>query len=534
MDSLFYSLGFFPRAPIEDLRRIFHNIIVPVVERGRYNKDAASFALFLETAAYEILVKATETEEEFKSTYEPMVGPLSKIGETFGAPLGLTHIPSAVPVVAFWLPGAAILAHTQQLLTLLRALKALPHPPISPIVYIGSPTAPASQKVFEATGWPVAFLGDGARQGQVLPPMVLLDRLRDRVVQDNATALVFVSTPIHMLTAVAMGFAPVTAWWSMKWHSLEVPGLDLRMTPRRGDEVTMGGYTWKCGHVCLPRLANPDQKRVRERLRKQYKIEESAILFGFLGREDKLSPEYGDAIATLLEAHQNAYFVFTGRQRTQAFEERLKSVANRVRFIGWVDVESVIWVLDVYADSMPMGSGHTAFAAMQAGIPVVTLMTKENTENSAASHISQIMTGNGVSRDEADAAWDMLRNEDLDAYPGVPTIQEYHYRLCQLAASAQMRGQVGELQRQFVEKFMMDGEKYATQTSRVILDAIKGKGYIVADETASQTQAGAESPRADGALGGSADEGLRGGSAEGSAEKPRGSGRARKRQVAGD
>ena len=476
------ALGFYVGAPVEDLRRIFCNVIMPTIDLGWKNDDAANQALFLETMVYEILVKSEETEASFTYAYDMMQHSLNEAGIRA---LGITPRTWARlgrrPRVAFWLPGTAILAHTQQLIILLQGLKEMgDQAPITPLVYVGAPTSKELRDVVLAAGADIRFLGDNP-SGRHVPPLELLRRAAGAVSKDGVQALVFVSTPVHLVTAVAMRIAPTIIWWSMKWYALDVD-VDERMTPRRGTTLKIAGRDWRCGHVCLPVLVDDSRKDdMRRRTRDRYKIPEGSVAIGWMGREEKLTVQYGEAIATLLETNRTAIFLYTGRRRIEEFEACFKQVADRVRYIGWVDVATTIWAFDVYADCFPMGSGHTAFAAMQAGIPVITLMTEENEKNSAAAHIQQLWKnlGNELTDDEHQDAIDILGSEDEFGFVPFEYYQpDWHYRLCELIQDAETRRETGLAQQKFVHRFLMDRRRYAEQTGRIILETISRKTGI--------------------------------------------------------
>ncbi len=485
MQDILGALGFYVGAAVEDLRRVFRNVIMPTMEIGWKNADASNQALFLEVMAYEILVKSSETEESFTYAYDMMQFPLGEIGtKALGLQPRTWVAPGPRPRVAFWLPGSAILAHTQQLIILLRGLKEMgAAAPIAPIVYVGAPTNKDLRDIVLDAGADIRFFGDSPN-GRMVPPLNLLQGVHDAGRADNVQALVFVSTPVHLLTAVTMRIAPTIIWWSMKWYNLDVD-VDERMTPRRGTTLKIAGRDWRCGHVCLPVLVDESRKDDRRRLRDRYKIREDEIAVGWMGRDEKLTPEYGQAIATLLEANQKAVFLYTGRRRMPEFEDQFKSVASRVRYIGWVEVAVAIWMFDVYADTFPMGSGHTAFAAMQAGIPVVTFMSEENKKNSACAHIQQLWEnedgslGDELGQDWQDAAAIMGDAGDDDLpHPFTTDMANWHYKLCQLIQSPELRADVGARQKKFVQRFLMDRRRYAEQTSRIILETISRKTGI--------------------------------------------------------
>lgn len=465
-----HTIGFTPGAPAEQLDRIFQNVVLPNIVAGKEDDDQANFALLLETLTYEVKIKQSETEEEFHNTYAFMQPSLTAIGKRAFEKWRIPDLPGPQPIVGFFLPGPARLAHTDQLITLLTALKALPVAPIRPVVIVASAPAGELPKIMQDLGYPLVFLGE---HGQPTVPLDLIRRLRDAGVKQSLDALVFVSTPVNMVSMVAAGVAPVTLWWSMKWYSLAVPGLDERLTPRRGDSIELGGYTWRCGHVCLPQLATVEHAKLRERMRTVWKIDADQVVYGWLGREEKLSLEYADAIATLLEANPRAIFVYGGKTRRPDFEAKLKDVAHQCRHIGWVDVGTCIWAFDVYADSFPMGSGHTAFAAMQAGIPVVTLHTPENEQNSAAAHFIEILAGPDAG--PAHKVLEVLSGEFVTAMPMEITRGDFHMRLCSLGQDAKFRKVIGEKQQMFVQKFLMESELYARKTSAIIVEAIARK-----------------------------------------------------------
>lgn len=496
MTDILGALGFYVGAPVEDLQRVFRNVIMPTMEIGWKNDDLANQALFLETLAYEILVKSSETEASFTYAYDMMQHWLGEIGtKALGTSPRLFHPPGPRPRVAFWLPGSAILAHTQQLIILLHGLKEMgDQAPITPIVYVAAPKSKELEQVVMAAGADIRFFGD-SMTGRSVPPLTLLGRAHEAGRADNVQALVFVSTPVHMITAVAMRIAPTIIWWSMKWYDLDVD-VDERMTPRRGTTLKIAGRDWRCGHVCLPYLVDESVKATaRRRIRDRYKVGEDQVAVGWMGRDEKLTPEYGRALATLLETNRNAVFLYTGRRRMPEFEDTFRTCAERVRYLGWVDVSQVMWAIDVYADSFPMGSGHTAFAAMQAGIPVVTLMTPENKNNSAAAHIEQLWTNSGgeLTPDEHQEALDILGTEDEFGFVPFEYDQPaWHYRLCELIQSPEDRKETGMAQQKFVQRFLMDRRRYAEQTSRIILETISRKTGIPIEALASPASAKVE------------------------------------------
>ena len=193
---------------------------------------------------------------------------------------------------------------------------------------------------------------------------LLLDRwfqIRAFAVEQELSAIVFVSSPVGMAFASTMGVAPRHIWWSHKWHGLELPHLDGYI------DATMGnvGPPWIDTFSAYPELydAAATPKAVIERAAFKYRT-----VFGTMCREEKITAEYCAVIRSVLDANPDSCFVYTGRKPVAGID-----CIPRTRFIGWIDPAVWAQVIDVYLDTFPFGSGHTAWQAIAAGKPVVSV-----------------------------------------------------------------------------------------------------------------------------------------------------------------
>ena len=66
---------------------------------------------------------------------------------------------------------------------------------------------------------------------------------------------------------------------------------------------------------------------------------------------------------------------------------RKLGILDRCRFISWVNTALYAQVLDVFLDSFPFTSGHTAFESMATGYLVIVRNTPESLESRSLTHI---------------------------------------------------------------------------------------------------------------------------------------------------
>ena len=147
---------------------------------------------------------------------------------------------------------------------------------------------------------------------------------------------------------------------------------------------------------------------------------------------------------------------------------------DRCRFIGWVNTALYAQVLDVFLDSFPFASGHTAFESMAAGCPVIVRITPESLESSSLTNILPAFRSNQVPKNLQED----IKHTWLDEYgnillPIVEDFDRYVNTAVQLVVDGDFRQCIGELSCMFVNRMIM-GTKLMTETcTNHILDIIK-------------------------------------------------------------
>ena len=271
--------------------------------------------------------------------------------------------PSRGKNVAFVVHAASLLAHVQLMRGVLRK---------QDYVIVLSGSAEGFRNLLPAT---VICLPD-------VPLAERFEAMRDRLKANQIGTLIWVSLPLYARHAFGLRLAERQVFWAMRYHPI-APG-DLNITAgNRGEKTrTFHGKEWACVHAPF----NVELKKV-DRIRCENQRAPYSYIYGTLAREQKLSPEYLEAVAAILHAHSEAGFVWTGRQERPPVRQffRSRGLSNRQWFAGWVDPDDFVNTLDCFIETFPLG-GLTTFAAMGHGIPVVAMRQEHSPVGSIDAH----------------------------------------------------------------------------------------------------------------------------------------------------
>lgn len=433
----------------------------------------ANLALSAETQEYNAVVKQTETCEHFKSCYERMKEPLIELGHSFRDIMPRMSAPVGPTVnVGFYLASNALLAHTTNLITFLTGLSKLNPQPIVPIVYVNGAPANELKNAVESLGYKIRFFAG--------TPLDIWLNIREQGQLDKLSCMVFVSNVVGMSFATAMGVAPVHIWWSMKYRGLTLPDLDgyMEMTYLFGGSRVIDGTTWLNCHAALPELIDLKAAQAASEIRKAMKIQPGWTVLGCFGREEKLlNRGYVKALGSIMRDSPTTVYLWSGREQPPEFLKWLseEGIEGRCAFVGWVNTKIYAEVIDIYLDSFPFASGHTAYEAMAAGKPIVVLLTSESLETSTASPVMQVMNGpDGVDRRK------VLRTF-AGALPYQNTEDEYIAYANQLIRSKAARKLAGQAGKEFVETYLRDDKRLAVTTCQNIMDIVSQRYVDVYD-----------------------------------------------------
>jgi len=468
-------MGFSSAPSVPWVTMLMDYFLYPVMERPSEELGRIDLTLILESLSYHFYVKKVENAVHFKNAYLRLKQPLIRDGSFLRS--RLSPFPKAnhtIPRIGFFLPSAALLAHTQNLVTFLRGLGCLTPKVIEPVVYVLGPRMPPLDNVLRPLDIKVVYLWEA----QELLPIDSYVSLRTEAVTDGIAAMVFVSNVTGMSFLTAMGVAPVHIWWSMKYRGLKLPNLDgyMDMSQLFEQKRTLDGVTWFGCHAALPPLTNPKAAPVAAQMRVDSRLMDGTIVLGCIGREEKLlNRAYAAALAEIMRRCPNTEYIWSGRAQPPEFVAWLKEegIDDRCTFIGWVDTKLYAQVLDIFVDSFPFASGHTAYEAMAVGKPIVVLLTPEAMETSTASAVMPAFEGRaGTPADQNRVREIFTAADGSTLLPFVSDVESYIDQTQRLVNDADFRAAVGNAGKVFVEEYMRDEARLAKSTCQNILDII--------------------------------------------------------------
>jgi glycosyltransferase involved in cell wall biosynthesis len=467
-------LAFSKRSRPEWNRRLFEQLALPWM-LGALRQNRYSLALYLEHCVYGEFVMQTETEQHFAACFSRWLDPMRAAGRRVASALPAPPDPGrSPPVIGFFLHSSEMLAHTQVMAGVLEGLsRSGISPPFVARVYVLSNPSPRLAQRLAGLGIPLVRLDRGSADADAFRRLL---RLREELIKDQTTALVWVSTALFMPFAFALRLAPVQIWWAMKYHSLEFPEIDGYVTNSSVERYKqIGNRLWRAGRGSFPHPYDPSLQPEAQRIRARYSPPFTYLL-GCFGREEKLNhPAFLEAVIKILRAHPEAAFLWTGRSALPAIQERFEAagVTGQCFFIGWVDTKLYAQVIDLFLDSFPFPCGLTLIEAMAAGKPFVSLLSDESRETGTHALIHALLHENRGSEQDRRLAHEAFRGGEL--YFCATDPGQYVEMAERLLGDAALREQAGAAARHFAAEFYQDQRASAEGFAQHFLEIIAEK-----------------------------------------------------------
>jgi glycosyltransferase involved in cell wall biosynthesis len=462
VETAFALLGFGPHCSTPWSDQVVERLALPwlltAAERGDFNT-----ALNVESPLYNAYVKRQESGEWFKASTARWIPALAASARRHRpAAMHTTWRPRAERRIGLFLHNASMLAHVVVMIETLRAASEVGTRAYAFTVFVCGGRDATMHAALGACGVRVRYLDEGRPYVSYFERLQILETELRR---DNFAAIFWVTQVTMMAVMFARRIAPLQGWWSMKYHACEIDEIDTRLAVESVVlRKSMQGHEWRTLGSASTAWLDPALADGARRLRAQFPAD--ALVAACLGREEKLdSPAFLEAVCDLLRAHANLHFLWTGRLPRASIQGAFEraGVAQRTRFVGWVNTRLYAQAIDLFLDSFPFPCGFTLKEAMAAGKPAVMMRTPESLETGVPGAITPLIEGTAqapaTARDRLRAIF--TREHDFDLYPCAATPTQYVAMANALIADPALRMRVGEANRAFIEAFLSSPEDEA-------------------------------------------------------------------------
>jgi len=250
----------------------------------------------------------------------------------------------------------------------------------------------------------------------------------------------------------------VQGWWAMKYHACDVAEIDVHLGMENAvTHKSMEGIDWRVLGTASTRWFDAAKTEEARQLRATFP--EEAIVAASIGRSEKLdSPQFLAVVSRLLKANPRLFFLWTGKTQRPSIQSHFEreGVAERARFVGWVDTRLYAQAIDLFLDSFPFPCGFTLKEAMAAGKPAVMYRCAESLETGVPGAISPVAEGSSAVSPAVREAMRPIftRESDFDLYFCAAAPDEYFAMAQRLIEDRTLARDAGAANRRYIEAFL--------------------------------------------------------------------------------
>lgn len=471
---LLAAVGFATKAQLPWKDAAFDKLAIPLLARllGIGQIDAA---LSLEGLFYENYVKSTETEAHFARAMSRMEPLFTAAAHRLRSELPPLPPASLEPPyrVGFFIHNATMLAHIEVLLNALKGYRLLEDQPFEPTVYCFSGKSLELEAALARIGVRLVMLNERFPEtaGSGWRRLLLL---REVLAEEGVQQLVWVSLVTMLPLAFGLRIAPVQTWWAMKYRNFSQPDIDGYVT---GSALTrfgmLCGRRWRMAMLGVDDWYDPGLETEAATLRAS--LGERLVLMTLARTEKMHDPDYLQAMVAILKAHPDTIFLWAGRTESPIVAQAFAAagVANRTKFIGWVNTRLYAQVADVFLDTFPFPCGFTLFQAMAAGKPVVIYDSPEAAQTGLWNFLKPVLDdGEGSAEERAELR--TIVGEETDPLIAVArSPEDYPHLAGRLIQDPALRATAGAASRRFIDRYFSDPAVMGESMSDHFIDLIQ-------------------------------------------------------------
>jgi len=467
---------------------IFEHLVRPAIERAVERRDIDMAHRLVTFTQWSFMVQP-HTYEQAQLCYERIVPPFRALGHRLRTELS---VPPSAPGrgIAFFMNTV----ETNPPFHLERAMNALLRNAGSWQERFGPIHLVAIDDVSDRFRDTYASIGVTVTTPDRCPPAGpdRILHLALRVRELGLAGVVFLNCVEGLVDLFAgIGVAPVQLFMSADFFHIDSPDLDGLLTFGALGKWTntIGGRPWRSVpfpfmySALLTGPAAIDLERRAHNIRRSL-LDRFEVILGSIGRPEKLSPEFLEAVARLLHANPKACFLWFGHREPPVVRQAMEdlSISERCLFQGWVDTRLYAKVLDIHLDSFPFPTGVTMVEVMLAGCPQVWMSSAAADQLSIGGSIERLMSGSaGTAEEQALCRRIFLGDGPEFGEPAEPLflfsarLDDYCGMAQRLIDDPAHRARLGQAGRTFAECFVLDEMRAPNALFGHIADVIETK-----------------------------------------------------------
>ncbi len=415
------------------------------IESKKVNKS-----IFSEALIYQFIVKKRESEQNYYEYFSAWSNQMVEFGRTFQSEIHLPAHNMQTLNVAFILPNGSFLGHTEVMLSLIASRFFYDEIDVKPIVYCFGKADERLSLEADKLNVEIIDLPKLLSNESTSDWLRILTAVREDIVSKGISMAVWVSVPTAILFSFAFKIAPIQIYWTLKFHPFSFKEIDgyISYGSIFGGDKNIHGQTWKTFPISTSVDSIPVDEDVLSKLRNQ--LGNFDTILGCLAREEKFNDdEYIDMVIRILSDNENCIYLWTGMNVNQKVQKAFENagLAERTKFIGWVDTNVYAQLIDVFLEPFLFGCGITAFQSMNVGTPLVVLHKPITSLGINFHSIIESLSSNPDAYEKISELINPANGEPGLAY--AMNAQEYYEMACKLIRDKAYRSAVGGAYKKF-------------------------------------------------------------------------------------
>jgi len=194
-------------------------------------------------------------------------------------------------------------------------------------------------------------------------------KLREQALKDDIDILVMSGNRMPSGFLFATRTAPVQIFWDHGNHEYDYKNIDKRIC--HFDDGYRNGMEFEKIELAMLdkylKAENGESKAEAAKIKSQ--LPPHDIVFGSIGRLMKLSDEYLETVAEILNECPGSIYIACGTGNFEYIKAKVKELGIEDRFIvaGWVDPHVYSHIIDIYLNTFPLVGGESVNEFVSSG-----------------------------------------------------------------------------------------------------------------------------------------------------------------------